>query len=162
VKPLRDLGSLPRLFHFKGDPMKHTGLKRKLTAVFSADVAGYSRLMVDESATVQNPRGVQADHVLTDQAAQGWVIDSPGGQISWPSLRVWWTLCSAGLPVQKGNSRHATPTSWKTGGCNSAIGINLGDVIEEQDRLYGDGVNMRGSTGILCRPRGDLCLQDSF
>jgi adenylate cyclase len=41
-------------FNFGGDPMNTQVFKRKLTAVFSADVAGYSRLMgEDEAATVK-------------------------------------------------------------------------------------------------------------
>jgi len=41
-------------FHLGGDPLNTRDFKRKLTAVFSADVAGYSRLMgEDEAATVK-------------------------------------------------------------------------------------------------------------
>jgi hypothetical protein len=44
VKPPRDLCSFSEAFSFWGDPMNTQDFKRKLTAVFSADVAGYKPL----------------------------------------------------------------------------------------------------------------------
>jgi len=54
VKPPKGLCSFLEAFQCGGDPMNTQDFKHKLTAVFSADVAGYSRLMSeDESATVK-------------------------------------------------------------------------------------------------------------
>ncbi len=59
--------------------MAQEGFKRKLTTIFSADVAGYSRLMgEDEAATVRTIELYRK--IMNDLITQhrGWVIDSPG------------------------------------------------------------------------------------
>ncbi len=62
--------------------MPEERLKRKLTAIFSADVEGYSRLMGDDEAstvrTLESYRKVMAD--LIDQF-RGRVVDSPGDNL---------------------------------------------------------------------------------
>jgi len=66
----------------KGTPMVNDGFKRKLTAILSADVEGYSRLMDDdEAATVRTLTAYRS--AITDLVQQfsGRVVDSPGDNI---------------------------------------------------------------------------------
>jgi len=71
--------------------MKTEKVKRKLTAILSADVKGYSRLMgADEVGTIrvlQTYRGVMSDLI---QKKGGRVVDSPGGITSLRNLPAWW------------------------------------------------------------------------
>ena len=56
--------------------------KRKLTAIFSADVAGYSRLMgEDEAATVQTLEAYKQAMFSLIKQHRGRVIDSPGDNV---------------------------------------------------------------------------------
>jgi len=74
--------------------MAQDQFKRKLTTIFSADVAGYSRLMgKDEAATVktlEQYKGIMSELI---RQHRGRVIDSPG-IICWLSSPAWWMRCS--------------------------------------------------------------------
>jgi TolB-like protein/class 3 adenylate cyclase len=117
------------------------GFKRKLTAILSADVIGYSRLMRDdEEATVRN---LAAHRVLITEIIQkqnGRVIDSPGDNILAEFASVVDAVNGAikiQAEIKKGNT--GVPQNRLM---EFRIGINLGDVIEEEERIYGDGVNI--------------------
>jgi adenylate cyclase len=121
--------------------MSADSFKRKLTAILSADVKGYSRLMGDDEAetvkTLTAYRKIMGELI---QQHRGRVIDSPGDNI----LAEFGSVVDAvqcGVAIQKElRSRNADlPENRKM---QFRIGINLGDVIEEQDRIYGDGVNI--------------------
>ena len=71
--------------------MAEEGFKRKLAAILSADVEGYSRLMDDdEEATVRTLTSYRT--AITDlvQQFRGRVVDSPGDNLSWQSLPALW------------------------------------------------------------------------
>ena len=121
--------------------MAEKGFKRKLTAILSADVIGYSRLMRnDEEATV---RDIAAHRVLISEIVQkhhGRVVDSPGDNILAEFASVVDAVNGAikiQLEIKKRNAD--TPEERRM---EFRIGINLGDVIEEEERIYGDGVNI--------------------
>ena len=62
--------------------MAQEGFKRKLTAILSADVAGYSRLMgEDESATVKTLSSYREIMTTLIQQHRGRVVDSPGDNV---------------------------------------------------------------------------------
>ena len=76
--------------------MEPKGFHRKLAAILSADVAGYTRLMQnDEAATVSDPRSSTSRYspISSNSTAAGWSI--PQGTTCWRSSRAWWTQCSA-------------------------------------------------------------------
>jgi adenylate cyclase len=121
--------------------MPQEGFKRKLTAILSADVIGYSRLMRDdEEATV---RDIAAHSVLISDIVQqhhGRIVDSPGDNI----LAEFGSVVDAvngAIKIQKEIKRSNTDTP-EDRRMEFRIGINLGDVIEEENRIYGDGVNI--------------------
>ena len=121
--------------------MAEEGFKRKLTAILSADVIGYSRLMRDnEEATV---RDIAAHRVLISNIVQqhhGRVVDSPGDNILAEFVSVV-DAVNGGIKIQEEIKRSNTDTP-EDRRMEFRIGINLGDVIEEEERIYGDGVNI--------------------
>ena len=121
--------------------MVDEGFKRKLTAILSADVIGYSRLMRDdEEATV---REIAAHRILISEIVKqqhGRVVDSPGDNILAEFASVV-DAVNCAIKIQNEIKRHNTDTP-KVRRMDFRIGINLGDVIEEEGRIYGDGVNI--------------------
>jgi TolB-like protein/class 3 adenylate cyclase len=121
--------------------MAEEGFKRKLTAILSADVIGYSRLMRDnEEATV---RDIAAHRVLISKIIQqhnGRVVDSPGDNILAEFASVVDAVNGAiKIQAEIKRSNADRPEDRRM---EFRIGVNLGDVIEEDERIYGDGVNI--------------------
>jgi adenylate cyclase len=136
--------------------MSTQDFKRKLTAVFSADVAGYSRLMgEDEAATVKTLESYKQVMFSLIKQHRGRVIDSPGDNLLAEFASVV-DAVQCGVAIQKElQSRNADlPENRKM---QFRIGINLGDVIEEQDRIYGDGVNIAARLE-SCADPGGICV----
>ena len=130
--------------------------KRKLTAVMSADVAGYSRLMgEDEADTVQTLNVYKGIMFTLIKQYRGRVIDSPGDNLLAEFASVVDAVqCS--VTVQKElQGRNAERSENRR--MEFRIGINLGDVIEEQDRIFGDGVNIAARLEALSDP-GGICI----
>ena len=129
--------------------------KRKLTAILSADAVGYSRLMrEDEESTV---RDIAAHRILISEIIQqhhGRVIDSPGDNLLAEFASVVDAVYGA-IIIQKEIKRSNTDTP-KDRRMEFRIGINLGDVIEEKDRIYGDGVNIAARVEGLAAAGGIL------
>jgi len=130
--------------------------KRKLTAIFSADVAGYSRLMgEDEAATVRTLAAYRDVMTALIRQHRGRVVDSPGDNLLAEFASVV-DAVQCGVAVQKEfQARNAElPESRRM---EFRIGINLGDVIEEGERIYGDGVNVAARLEALSDP-GGICI----
>ena len=130
--------------------------KRKLSAILSADVAGYSRLMgQDEAATVSTIETYREVMSMLIKQHRGRVVDSPGDNV----LAEFGSVVDAvqcGVAVQNEfQARNAElPENRRM---QFRIGINLGDVIEEGDRIYGDGVNIAARLEALANP-GGICI----
>jgi adenylate cyclase len=127
--------------------------KRKISAIWSADVAGYSRLMGDdEEKTVQTLTHYR--EVMSGLIGQhrGRVVDSSGDNLLAEFSSVVDALRCAWDVQQDLTNRNADlPESRRM---LFRIGINLGDVIEEKGRLYGDGVNVAARLESLAEPGG--------
>lgn len=136
--------------------MADEGFKRKLTAILSADVAGYSRLMAeDEAATVK----ILADYreVIASLTKQhhGRVVDSPGDNILAEFASVVDAVQCAVAVQKELETRNADLDENRR--MEFRIGINLGDVIDEKERIYGDGVNIAARLEALSDP-GGICI----
>jgi adenylate cyclase len=120
--------------------MPQEGFKRKLTAILIADVVGYSRLMgEDEDTTVQTLTTYRDVISSLIKDHQGSVVDSPGDNILAEFVSVVNSLRCAWDVQHEMKSRNADlPENRRM---NFRIGINLGDVIEKENRIYG----IRGS-----------------
>ena len=121
--------------------MPQEGFKRKLTAILSADDVGYSRLMrEDEAATVRDISAHRALITKIIKQHHGRVIDSPGDNILSEFASVVDAVNGA-IKIQEEIKRSNIDTP-EDRRMEFRIGINLGDVIEEEERIYGDGVNI--------------------
>ena len=131
-------------------------VKRKLTAILSADVKGYSRLMgADEVGTIrilQTYRGVISDLI---QKKGGRVVDSPGDNVLAEFASVVDALESAVEIQRELKVRNADRSESRR--MEFRIGINLGDVVEEDERIYGDGVNIAARIEGLAEG-GGICI----
>jgi adenylate cyclase len=136
--------------------MNAQNFKRKLTAVFSADVVGYGRLMGDdEAATVKTLEVYKQVMVSLIKRHRGRVVDSPGDNLLAEFASVV-DAVQCGVAVQKEfQARNAELA--ENGRMQFRIGINLGDVIEEGERIYGDGVNIAARLEALADP-GGICI----
>ena len=136
--------------------MEQKGFHRKLTAILSADVAGYSRLMQDdEAATVKTLEGYK--QIISDLVKQlrGRVVDSPGDNLLAEFASVVDAVQCAVATQKELQARNAElPENRKM---QFRIGVNLGDVIEEESRIYGDGVNIAARLESLADP-GGICV----
>ena len=130
--------------------------KRKLSAIFSADVAGYSRLMgEDEAATVEAITTCREIMGGLIRQHRGRVVDSPGDNILAEFASVVDAVQCAVAVQKEFQARNAElPENRRM---EFRIGINLGDVIEEEDRIYGDGVNIAARLEALADP-GGICV----
>ena len=136
--------------------MAQDQFKRKLTTIFSADVAGYSRLMgEDEAATVKTLE--QYKNVMSELIRQhrGRVIDSPGDNLLAEFTSVVDAVqCAVATQKELQARNEELPENRKM---RFRIGVNLGDVIEEESRIYGDGVNIAARLESLADP-GGICV----
>ncbi|MHC4271988.1 MAG: adenylate/guanylate cyclase domain-containing protein [Planctomycetota bacterium] len=121
--------------------MPEEGFKRKLVAILSADAVGYSRLTRDdEEATVRELNSHRAlISEIIDQYG-GKVIDSPGDNLLAEFASVVDAVNSAVKIQEKIKLKNAVISDNRR--MEFRIGINLGDVIDEEGRIYGDGVNI--------------------
>jgi adenylate cyclase len=136
--------------------MSDEGYRRKLTAVFSADVAGYSRLMGEnEAATVKTLETYKQIMFSLIEQHRGRVVDSPGDNLLAEFASVV-DAVQCGVAVQNElKARNADlPENRRM---QFRIGINLGDVIEEEGRIYGSGVNIAARIEGLASP-GAICI----
>ena len=130
--------------------------RRKLSAILSADVKGYSRLMQDdESSTIQTLKAYRRLITSFIQEHRGRVVDSPGDNILAEFGSVVDAVECAVMIQQKLKEKNAKlPESRRM---EFRIGINLGDVIEDEERIYGDGVNIAARVEGLAEG-GGICI----
>ncbi|MDX2347309.1 MAG: adenylate/guanylate cyclase domain-containing protein [Nitrospirota bacterium] len=136
--------------------MTQEGFKRKLTAILSADVAGYSRLMgEDEEATVRTITAYREVLTTLIQQHNGKVLDSPGDNLLSEFVSVVDAVqCAVAVQKEIKARNDQLPENRRM---QFRIGINLGDVIQEEERIYGDGVNIAARLEGLASP-GGICI----
>jgi adenylate cyclase len=115
--------------------------KRKLTAILSADAVGYSRLMgQDEEATVRTITSHRTAITNLIQHYRGRVVDSPGDNILAEFTSVVDAVrCTVKIQEELTIRNDVLHENRKM---EFRIGVHIGDVIEESERIYGDGVNV--------------------
>jgi adenylate cyclase len=134
-------------------------LKRKLTAILSADVKGYSRLMGDDEEwtvrTLDTFKGVMTNVIPQHR---GRVVDSTGDNLLAEFASVV-DAVQAAVEIQQ-VLRAKNSLLPENRRMEFRIGINLGDVIEEGDRIFGDGVNIAARLEGLAEA-GGICISGS-
>jgi adenylate cyclase len=131
-------------------------MARKLAAILSADVEGYSRLMGDdEAATVRTITEYREAIASTVTRHGGRVVDAPGDNVLAEFSSVVDAVQGAVQIQRELRRRNADlPPARRM---QFRIGINLGDVILEGPCLYGDGVNIAARLEGLAEG-GGICL----
>jgi adenylate cyclase len=137
---------------------EHPSVKRRLAAILAADIAGYSRLMgQDEAATVRDLKGHQAVILPLVGRHGGRIIDTAGDGIlaEFPSV-IGATECAVEIQAVMAARNESAPESRRMW---FRIGINLGDVIHDETRIYGDGINVAARLEARATPGGVLVSQ---
>ena len=136
--------------------MAQGGFKRKLAAIFSADAVSYSRLMgADEEATVRTLKACREVMTALIRQYNGRVQDSPGDNLLAEFASVVEAVrCAMEIQKEITVRNEQLPEDRKM---QFRIGINLGDVIQEGDKIYGEGVNVAARIESLAEP-GGICI----
>ncbi|OFX04302.1 MAG: hypothetical protein A3D94_18295, partial [Alphaproteobacteria bacterium RIFCSPHIGHO2_12_FULL_66_14] len=131
--------------------------QRRLAAIVSADIAGYSRLMGrDESGTLAALKALRAGIVDPAIAAHGGRIVKTTGDgllVEFPSV-VDAVRCVIEAQTAMAATGTDTPADRRIA---FRIGINLGDIIIDGDDIFGDGVNIAARLQEIAPP-GGLCI----
>ncbi len=131
----------------------------RLAVIVSAEVAGYSRLVAaDEEGTLASLRAHRTEPIDPKISEHGGHIASTAGDsllIEFPSVLAA-VLCA--VEKQRGiNERNVeVPAEQRI---TFRVGINLGDVTEQDGDLLGDGVNVATRLQELANP-GRICISD--
>jgi len=136
--------------------MAPAALKRKLTAILNADVEGYSRLIqANEEATIRTLTAFREAMASLIQKYSGRVVDSPGDNLLAEFASVVDAVqCSVEIQRELAERNAELPAENKMA---FRIGVNLGDVVVEDGRIYGDGVNIAARLESLCEG-GGVCI----
>jgi adenylate cyclase len=139
-----------------GAPMTEERVRRKLSGILSADAVGYSRLMQqDEARTISTLEESKRLMSSLIEQFKGRVVDAPGDNLlaEFGSV-VDATECAVKIQKELKRKNAELPDNRKM---QFRIGVNLGDVVEEADRIYGDGVNIAARMEGLAEA-GGICI----
>ena len=136
--------------------MASESYQRKLTVILSADVEGYSLLMgEDEDATIRTLTTYRELMSTLIDKHRGRVVDSPGDNLMAEFGSVVDAVrCAVEIQEELRVRNAELPESRKM---EFRIGINLGDVVQEGDRIYGDGINIAARVEGLA-DGGGICI----
>ena len=134
--------------------MTANSVQRRLAAILSADVAGYSRLMGDDEAgTLSRLKAHRAEVVDPEIAARGGrmvKLMGDGALVEFASVV---DAVECAVAIQKGIAGRDAETP-EDKRITFRIGVNLGDVIIDGDDIYGDGVNVAARIQEIAEPGG--------
>lgn len=136
--------------------MEENDTTRKLTTIFYADIAGYSRLTGNDELGTHQASMDLLDHAQqTIQQAGGKVLRYAGDAILAEFSSVV-SCVNAAIQVQlrQASLNKDVPEEQQV---MARIGINLGEVIEDRGEIYGDGVNIAARLEALA-PVGGICI----
>src|SRR5215470_1832964 len=134
-------------------------VERRLAAIVAADVAGYSRLMgLDEVGTA---RTLREHRKVTDALVEkhgGRLVKSTGDGVllEFPSV-VDAVECAVAMQAVMTERNQGVPDDRRM---LFRIGINLGDILIENDDILGDGVNVAARLEGIAEP-GGICVSSS-
>jgi len=132
-------------------------VERRLTAILAADVVGYSRLMgADEEGTLAALKAIR--HELTDPRIiehRGRIVKTTGdGLLVEFASVVDAVRCAVDVQREMAERNADVPADKRI---EFRIGINLGDIIIDEDDIFGDGVNIAARLETLAEP-GGICV----
>jgi TolB-like protein/class 3 adenylate cyclase len=137
-------------------------MERKLTAILTADVVGYSRLMeADEAATLAVLKAHREDLIdpeIVEHHGRIVKLMGDGALVEFASV-VDATNCALAIQDGMAGRNENVPEDRRI---TFRIGVHLGDVMVEGDDLYGDGVNVAARLEGLAEPGGICISQQAF
>src|SRR5512135_1874235 len=135
--------------------------KRKIAAILSADVKGYSQLMgADEEGTLSTLKQYKEVMASNIQHHRGRIAGGAGDSLLAEFASVV-DAVQCGVEIQQVlRAKNALLPEDRR--MDFRIGINLGDVIEEGDTIYGDGVNIAARLESLAEPGGICISEDAY
>jgi adenylate cyclase len=136
--------------------MAEQRMERRLSAILAADIAGYSTLMgADEARTVRDLKGHQAVVLPMVGEFAGRIIDTAGDGIlaEFPSV-VNAVKCALAIQSKMAERNSAIEPERRM---EFRVGINIGDVVYDEARIYGDGINVAARLEGLAEP-GGICI----
>ena len=136
--------------------MAEDRVKRRLAAILSADVEGYSRLMdADEEATVRTLGAHRSAATGLIEHHHGRVVSVPGDAVLAEFASVVEAVqCAVAVQREIGARNESLARDRRM---KFRIGINVGDVIVEADDIYGEGVNIAARLQAIADP-GGICV----
>jgi adenylate cyclase len=134
---------------------------RKLRAILSADVKGYSLLMTDDEAftikTLKEYRNIMSDLI---KQHNGRVVDSPGDNVLADFASVVDAVtCATEIQKVLKVKNEDLPDNKKL---EFRIGVNIGDVVQDGNRIYGNGVNVAARIESLAEPGGVSISRNAY
>jgi adenylate cyclase len=137
--------------------MSRPDVQRKLAAIFAADMVGYSRLMeINESGTLARLKTHRMELIdPTIAKSNGRVIKTTGDGmlVEFPSV-VDAVKCAAEIQTRMARRNADLPSDQRI---DFRIGINLGDIIVDDNDIFGDGVNLAARLQEAA-PAGGICV----
>jgi adenylate cyclase len=130
--------------------------ERKLSTILSADVKGYSRLMrADEDETIRTLTTYRTAITKLVEQYRGRVVDSPGDNLLAEfGSGVDAVNCAVEVQRELAERNEELTADRKM---EFRIGVNSGDVVQEGNRIYGDGVNIAARVEGLAEG-GGICI----
>jgi adenylate cyclase len=137
--------------------MADESVRRRLAAILSADVVGYSRLMgADEAGTLaalQAHRRELIDPEIEKHDGRLVKLMGDGALVEFASI-VQATECAVAIQRVMALRNADMPADRRI---DLRIGLNLGDIIIDGDDIYGDGVNIAARLEAMAEP-GGTCI----
>ena len=132
-------------------------MERRLSAILSADVFGYSRLMGEEEvgtlARLKACRRELVDPAIEEFHGRVVKLMGDGALVEFASV-VDAVQCAAAIQRRMVDHDQGVPAAQRI---QFRIGVNLGDVIVDEGDIYGDGVNVAARLEALAEP-GGVCV----
>jgi adenylate cyclase len=139
--------------------MGNADLQRRLAAIVSADVVGYSRLISsDELGTIRILNECRQRMTALVEAHGGKVVDFVGDNML-AEFKSGLAAVETAMGMQAGIAE-LTAGQPDENRMRFRIGIHLGDVTTDGERLYGEGVNIAARLQALAEP-GGICISDA-
>jgi class 3 adenylate cyclase len=156
LTPARRTGMTHSIIGATTRPTRPVGMERRLAAILSADVQGYSRLMhEDETDTIRTLTAYRGLMGSLIRQYRGRVVDDPGDNLlaEFPSV-VEAVQCAVTIQRTLAARNAALPSHRQM---VFRMGLHLGDIVAEQERIYGAAVNLAARLERVAEG-GGLCI----
>src|SRR5436305_1026051 len=140
--------------------MPEQRVERRLTTILAADIAGFSRLVgLDEEGTLARLKALRHDVIDPEIAAhRGRIVKTTGdGLLVEFASVVDAVRCAVAVQRATTGQEATVPQEQRI---EFRVGINLGDIVVEDDDILGDGVNISARLEGIAEP-GGICISGS-